>query len=82
MRRDAVRRKKGELPARETLAVVGAPEPGTPRDTELPDDRFHPRGLTAGEIARAFLISLPAMAQRLVRAQRKVQASSEESVGH
>ena len=29
-------------------------------------------GLTTGEIARAFLVSEPAMAQRLVRAKRKI----------
>src|ERR1700722_19156591 len=30
-------------------------------------------GMTSGEIARAFLISEPAMAQRLVRAKRKIR---------
>ena len=29
-------------------------------------------GLTTGEIARAFLVAEPAMAQRLVRAKRKI----------
>jgi len=32
-------------------------------------------GLTTGEIARAFLVSEPAMAQRLVRAKRKIRAA-------
>jgi RNA polymerase sigma-70 factor, ECF subfamily len=32
-------------------------------------------GLTTGEIARAFLVAEPAMAQRLVRAKRKIRAA-------
>jgi RNA polymerase sigma-70 factor (ECF subfamily) len=32
-------------------------------------------GLTTGEIARAFLVAEPTMAQRLVRAQRKIKAA-------
>ena len=32
-------------------------------------------GLTTGEIARAFLVTEPAMAQRLVRAKRKIRAA-------
>jgi len=32
-------------------------------------------GLTTGEIARAFLVAEPAMAQRLVRARRKIRAA-------
>jgi RNA polymerase sigma-70 factor, ECF subfamily len=32
-------------------------------------------GLTTGEIARAFLVAEPAMAQRLVRAKRKIKAA-------
>ena len=32
-------------------------------------------GLTTGEIARAFLVPAPTMAQRLVRAKRKIQAA-------
>jgi RNA polymerase sigma-70 factor, ECF subfamily len=32
-------------------------------------------GLTTGEIARAFLVSEPTMAQRLVRAKRKIEAA-------
>ena len=32
-------------------------------------------GLTTGEVARAFLVSEPAMAQRLVRAKRKLRAA-------
>ena len=32
-------------------------------------------GLTTGEIARAFLVPEPTMAQRLVRAKRKIKAA-------
>ena len=32
-------------------------------------------GLTTGEIARAFLVGEPTMAQRLVRAKRKIKAA-------
>ena len=32
-------------------------------------------GLTTGEIARAFLVAEPTMAQRLVRAKRKIKAA-------
>ena len=32
-------------------------------------------GLTTGEIARAFLVAVPAMAQRLVRAKRKIRGA-------
>ena len=90
IRRERVFRRKAELLARleelpvseddtipdERLALVfTCCHPALPAEGQVALTLREVCGLTTGEIARAFLTAEPAMAQRLVRAKRKIRGA-------
>ena len=75
-----------ELPGEEDIDVTAIPDdrlalvftcchPALARESQIALTLREVGGLTTAEIARAFLVAEPAMAQRLVRAKRKIRAA-------
>jgi RNA polymerase sigma-70 factor (ECF subfamily) len=65
-----------EIPDDRLRLIFTCCHPALPMDARVALTLKTLGGLTTGEIARAFLVAEPAMAQRIVRAKRKIKAAS------
>ena len=61
------------LPDERLELIFACCHPALPADVRIPLTLRMVSGLTTAEIARAFIVSEPALAQRLVRAKRKIR---------
>jgi len=65
----------GEIPDERLKLIFICCHPALPEEQQIALTLHTLGGLTTGEIAAAFLVPLPTMAQRLVRAKRKIKSA-------
>jgi RNA polymerase sigma-70 factor (ECF subfamily) len=68
--------EEGRLPDERLELIFACCHPALQADVRIPLTLRMVSGLTTAEIARAFIVSEPALAQRLVRAKRKIKEAA------
>jgi len=68
--------EEGPLPDERLELIFACCHPALQADVRIPLTLRMVSGLTTAEIARAFIVSEPALAQRLVRAKRKIKEAA------